>query len=97
MQASFLVEPVAEVDEFVVGAEFYGAGLAVDEFDQCGGVGEGVVAEGDDGAFWAGVELGIAGVPFFVVNNKYAVAGAQEAEAFLPLFDLKDGEVPEGV
>ena len=40
--------------------------------------------------------MGIDGVPFFVVNRKYAVAGAQEAEAFLPLFDLKDGETPEG-
>ena len=40
--------------------------------------------------------MGIDGVPFFVVNRKYAVAGAQEAEAFLPLFDLKDGETPDG-
>lgn len=33
--------------------------------------------------------MGIDGVPFFVVNNKYAVAGAQDPEAFLPLFDLE--------
>ncbi len=40
--------------------------------------------------------MGIDGVPFFVVNNKYAVAGAQEPEAFLPLFDLRNGEEPAG-
>ncbi len=31
---------------------------------------------------------GITGVPFFVFNRRYAVSGAQEPEAFLPLFDL---------
>ena len=33
-------------------------------------------------------ENGITGVPCFVFNRRYAVAGAQEAEAFFPLFDL---------
>ncbi len=32
--------------------------------------------------------LGIDGVPWFVVNGDYALAGAQEFEAFLPLLDL---------
>ncbi len=32
--------------------------------------------------------LGIQGVPCFIVAGKYAVAGAQEPEAFLPLFDM---------
>jgi predicted DsbA family dithiol-disulfide isomerase len=31
---------------------------------------------------------GIDAVPCFIVENDYALAGAQEAEAFLPLFDL---------
>lgn len=31
---------------------------------------------------------GIHGVPCFIVNGKYAVSGAQEPEAFMPLFDL---------
>ena len=32
--------------------------------------------------------MGIDGVPWFVVNGNYAIAGAQEWEAFLPLMDL---------
>ena len=31
-------------------------------------------------------ELGISGVPFFVVDGKYALSGAQPAEAFLSVF-----------
>ena len=34
-------------------------------------------------------ENGITGVPCFIFNRRYAVAGAQEPEAFLPLFDLE--------
>jgi predicted DsbA family dithiol-disulfide isomerase len=30
--------------------------------------------------------LGISGVPFTVINNKYAVSGAQEPEAFVTVF-----------
>ena len=33
-------------------------------------------------------ELGIQGVPFFIIDHQYAISGAQEAEAFYPLFDL---------
>jgi predicted DsbA family dithiol-disulfide isomerase len=33
-------------------------------------------------------ELGIQAVPFFVFDRRYAVAGAQEPAAFLPLLDL---------
>ena len=33
-------------------------------------------------------ENGITGVPCFVFNRRYAVAGAQEPEAFFPLFDI---------
>ena len=29
-----------------------------------------------------GMSLGVQGVPFFVINRKYAVSGAQPAEAF---------------
>jgi predicted DsbA family dithiol-disulfide isomerase len=32
--------------------------------------------------------MGIDGVPCFVVDGRYALSGAQEPEAFLPLFDL---------
>ncbi len=32
--------------------------------------------------------MGIDGVPCFVIDERYAIAGAQEPEAFLPLFDL---------
>ena len=28
-------------------------------------------------------ELGIRGVPFFVINRKYAISGAQETDVFL--------------
>ncbi|PPR64195.1 MAG: hypothetical protein CFH10_00310 [Alphaproteobacteria bacterium MarineAlpha4_Bin2] len=33
-------------------------------------------------------QLGIQGVPFFIIDRQYAISGAQEAEAFYPLFDL---------
>jgi predicted DsbA family dithiol-disulfide isomerase len=32
--------------------------------------------------------LGIGGVPCFIVEGRYALSGAQEPEAFLPVFDL---------
>ena len=32
--------------------------------------------------------MGISAVPCFVVNGEYAISGAQEPEAFFPLFDL---------
>ena len=35
-----------------------------------------------------GRQLGIQGVPFFIVAEHYAVSGAQEPEAFFPLFDM---------
>ena len=38
-----------------------------------------------------GLELGLDGVPFFVVNGVPAVAGAQAAEAFLQVFQLALG------
>jgi predicted DsbA family dithiol-disulfide isomerase len=34
------------------------------------------------------VSLNIDGVPCFIVDNRYAVVGAQEPEAFGPVFDL---------
>ncbi|MBT7733185.1 MAG: hypothetical protein HN701_15860, partial [Rhodospirillaceae bacterium] len=33
-------------------------------------------------------ENGITGVPCFIFDKKYSVSGAQEPEAFFPLFDL---------
>jgi predicted DsbA family dithiol-disulfide isomerase len=38
-------------------------------------------------------ENGITGVPCFIFNRRYAVAGAQEPEAFFPLFDLGPEEM----
>jgi hypothetical protein len=36
--------PIAQIDDFVVEAELQGAGVALDQFDKAGGVGETVVA-----------------------------------------------------
>ena len=33
-------------------------------------------------------QLGIQGVPFFILDGQYAISGAQEPEAFHPLFDM---------
>ena len=32
-------------------------------------------------------EKGISGVPFFIINNNYAVSGAQESEVFEKIFE----------
>jgi predicted DsbA family dithiol-disulfide isomerase len=32
--------------------------------------------------------LGIQGVPCFIINNQYALSGAQEPEAFFPIFEM---------
>lgn len=37
---------------------------------------------------------GITGVPCFIVDRKYAISGAQEPEAFFPLFDLDQTAAP---
>ena len=42
-----------------------------------------------------GRDLGIQGVPFFIVDGKYALSGAQEPEAFYPLFDMAREMNPE--
>jgi predicted DsbA family dithiol-disulfide isomerase len=34
--------------------------------------------------------MGIKAVPSFIINGAYAISGAQEPEAFYPLFDLAD-------
>ena len=40
-------------------------------------------------------QAGIGGVPYFVFDRRYALAGAQEAVAFLPLFDAVATTAPE--
>ena len=40
-------------------------------------------------------ENGINGVPCFVFNRRYALAGAQEPEAFFPLFELANNEASD--
>ena len=34
--------------------------------------------------------MGINAVPCYIVNGSYALSGAQEPEAFYPLFDLAE-------
>ncbi|MFC4270297.1 disulfide bond formation protein DsbA [Sneathiella chungangensis] len=38
-------------------------------------------------------QMGISGVPFFILDNKYALSGAQDAAAFLAAFDKIAEEV----
>ncbi len=38
------------------------------------------------------VSLNISGVPCFIVEERYAVVGAQQPEAFMPVFDLIEEE-----
>ncbi|MDE0810767.1 MAG: DsbA family oxidoreductase [Alphaproteobacteria bacterium] len=40
-------------------------------------------------------ENGITGVPCFIFNRRYAIAGAQEPEAFFPLFDLEPEDITD--
>ncbi|MDP7393543.1 MAG: DsbA family protein, partial [Alphaproteobacteria bacterium] len=46
-------------------------------------------------------QLGIQGVPFYILDGQYAISGAQEPEAFHPLFDMlvaqRHGEENEGL
>ncbi len=37
-------------------------------------------------------QVGVRGVPFFVMNRKYAVSGAQEAQSFLQVLEKSFGE-----
>ena len=46
-----------------------------------------IVREADAGAR----QVGIQGVPCFIIEERYAVSGAQEPEYFMPLFDLALG------
>ena len=39
--------------------------------------------------------LGIQGVPCFIINNQYALSGAQEPEAFFPIFEIASQEKSE--
>jgi predicted DsbA family dithiol-disulfide isomerase len=39
-------------------------------------------------------KLGITGVPFFIINNKYGISGAQPAETFIQVFE-DIGSTPE--
>lgn len=36
-------------------------------------------------------QMGVSGVPFFILNNKYGISGAQPTEAFLEAFSQVDG------
>jgi predicted DsbA family dithiol-disulfide isomerase len=41
-------------------------------------------------------QLGISGVPFFIINNKYGVSGAQQSKTFVEVFrNLKPEDFPE--
>jgi predicted DsbA family dithiol-disulfide isomerase len=39
--------------------------------------------------------LGIQGVPCFIINNQYALSGAQEPEAFFPIFEIASQDMTE--
>ena len=39
--------------------------------------------------------LGILGVPCFIINNQFSLSGAQEPEAFFPIFEIASQEVLE--
>ncbi len=40
-------------------------------------------------------QIGVNGVPFFAVNNKYAISGAQSSETFLGALQKAWAEIPE--
>jgi predicted DsbA family dithiol-disulfide isomerase len=40
-------------------------------------------------------QIGVRGVPFFVINNKYAVSGAQASETFLGALQKAWSEIPQ--
>lgn len=42
-------------------------------------------------------QIGIEGVPCFIVNGRYALSGAQEPEAFFSLFDMVQEEARQAV
>src|SRR4028119_2528210 len=68
-----------------LGAAAAGAGLDPEEARArlAGGEGRGEVLRSQEEAR----ELGISGVPFFVIDGKWAISGAQPVEAFLRAFD----------
>ena len=39
--------------------------------------------------------LGIQGVPCFIINNQFSLSGAQDPEAFFPIFEIASQEVSE--
>ena len=41
-------------------------------------------------------KLGISGVPFYIINNKYGVSGAQASETFIKAFQEIGSEVVGG-
>lgn len=41
--------------------------------------------------------LGIQGVPCFIINSQYALSGAQEPEAFYPLFEMAAQEETQAI
>lgn len=41
--------------------------------------------------------LGIQGVPCFIINSQYALSGAQEPEAFYPLFEMAAQEESQAI
>jgi len=61
--------------------------MNTDEFDDYFESEEGLNQVNSDTRFAVG--NGITGVPYFIFNKKFAITGAQEPEAFLPLLDLK--------
>lgn len=85
---------------FLEGRDLSNDGLLADIAGECGFVAEDVrrylAGKEDDKEIRAehdfAVSLNITGVPCFIVEGRYAVVGAQEPDAFGPVFDLVDEE-----
>lgn len=74
-----------EVLADLAAATGYDRSEALDYLDS--GADEDAVREADASAR----QVGIQGVPCFIIEERYAVSGAQEPEYFMPLFDLALG------
>ncbi len=69
------------------------AGMDGDKVEELFATGQDLAFIRDEDA--AARDLGVAGVPFFIVDRKFAVSGAQDPRVFLQVFDLALKEAAE--
>src|ERR1700746_1072582 len=78
---------IAQIDDLLVGADFQGAGVGLDQVDETGRVGETIVAQRDDGTPGAGFDDPF-GRPGRLVTMKptrgYSSPGCRPTESRLP-------------